>query len=82
MKTIAITQAKYLGEYEIHFTFSDLTERTIDFSGFLNSSHHPTTRKYLDKKFFKCFHIEYGDIVWNDYELCFPIGDLFEGNVR
>jgi len=24
----------------------------------------------------------YGDIVWNDYELCFPILDLYEGNIR
>jgi len=82
MKTIAVTQAKYLGEYEIHLTFSDQTEQTVDFSGFLNRSHHPSTRKYLDKKLFKSFHIEYGDIVWNDYELCFPIGDLHEGIVR
>ncbi|MCL2118185.1 MAG: DUF2442 domain-containing protein [Planctomycetaceae bacterium] len=81
MKTIAITQAGYLGEYQIHFTFSDATEQTVDFRDFLNRSHHPTTRKYLDKKLFRNFQIEHGDIVWNDYELCFPIGDLYEGMV-
>jgi len=81
MKTIAITQAKYMGKYEIHFTFSDQTEQAIDFGGFLNRSNNPMTRKYLDKKLFKNFKIEFGDIVWNDYELCFPIQDLHEGNV-
>jgi len=82
MKTIAITQAEYLGQYEIRLTFSDRTEQTIDFSGFLNRSNNPMTRKFLDKKLFRNFQIEHGDIVWNDYELCFPIGDLHEGSVR
>ncbi len=38
-------------------------------------------RKYLDKKLFRNYKIEYGDIVWNDYEICFPILDLYEGRV-
>jgi hypothetical protein len=82
MKTIAITQAEYLGKHEIHFTFSDQTERTVDFGGFLSHSRNPMTRKFLDKKLFKDFKIEFGDIVWNDYELCFPIQDLHDGNVQ
>jgi len=82
MKTIAITQAEYLGKYEIHLTFSDQTEQLIDFSAFLNRSKNPMARKYLDKKLFRNFQVEHGDIVWNDYELCFPIGDLYEGSVR
>ena len=82
MKTIAVTHAEYLGNYEIHLTFSDEMEQTVDFSAFLNRSHNPMTRKYLDKKLFRNFQIEHGDIVWNDYELCFPIGDLYEGCVR
>ena len=81
MKTIAITHATYLRKHEIHFSFSDQTERTIDFSGFLNRSRNPMTRKFLDKKLFKSFRIEFGDIVWSDYELCFPIRDLYDGNV-
>jgi hypothetical protein len=82
MKTIAVTHAEYLGKYEIRFTFSDETEKTVDFSTFLNRSRNPMTRKYLDKKLFMSFQIEHGDIVWNDYELCFPIGDLHEGCLR
>ena len=82
MKTIAITQAKYLGKYEIHFMFSDQTEQTIDFCGFLNRSNNPMTRRFLDKNLFRVFKIEFGDIVWNDYELCFPILDLHEGKIH
>jgi hypothetical protein len=39
------------------------------------------TRKHLDETLFKKFNIEYGDIVWNDYEMCFPIWDLHEGQI-
>jgi len=27
------------------------------------------------------FKIEFGDLVWHDYELCFPIIDLYENVV-
>jgi len=39
------------------------------------------TRKFLDINEFKKFKIEYGDLVWNDYEMCFPIIDLYEDNI-
>ena len=82
MKTIAIAHADYLEKYKIHFVFSDHTEQTIDFSDFLNRSHNPMTRRFLDKNLFQGFSVEFGDIVWNDYELCFPIQDLHEGNIK
>ena len=76
---ISIDKAELVGEYKINFLFSDGVERLIDFSGFLNSAKNPMTRKFLDKQMFKGFSIEYGDIIWNDYEMCFPIWDLHEG---
>ena len=39
------------------------------------------TKKYLDKQLFKKFRIEYGDVIWNDYEMCFPIWDLHQGEI-
>lgn len=39
------------------------------------------TKKYLDKDKFKGFSIQYGDIFWNDYEMCFPGWDLREGRI-
>jgi hypothetical protein len=78
---IAILNAKYINDYKINFSFSDGTEKTIDFSNFLSNARNPMTRKYLDKELFRKFSIEYGDIIWNDYEMCFPIWDLHEGKI-
>jgi hypothetical protein len=78
---ISITKAEYLGDYKINFSFSDGIERLIDFSHFLTNSKNPMTRKYLNKQLFKNYSINYGDIIWNDYELCFPIWDLHEGEI-
>ena len=38
-------------------------------------------KKYLNPDEFKKFTIEYGDLTWNDYDLCFPIADLYEGKI-
>ena len=78
---ISINKADYIGEYKIKFLFSDGIERMIDFANFLKNAKNPMTRKYLDKKLFKNYSIDYGDIIWNDYEMCFPIWDLHEGNI-
>ena len=78
---ISILKTEYLGEYKIKIIFSDNSVKTIDFKEFLTSSRNPMTRKYLDTKLFQSFSIEYGDITWNDYELCFPIWDLHEGRI-
>lgn len=78
---ISIIKAEYVGEYNIQFSFSDGVEKTIDFSTFLNNARNPMSKKYLDQQLFKNFSISYGDIIWNDYEMCFPIWDLHEGTI-
>jgi hypothetical protein len=78
---ISINKAEYMGDYKIKFLFSDGNEKEIDFSPFLVAAKNPMTKKYLDKQLFANYKIEYGDIIWNDYEMCFPIWDLYEGNL-
>ncbi len=78
---VTIQKANYLGEYKINFLFSDGIEKTIDFENFLEKARNPMTQKYLDKNLFQSYSIEYGDIIWNDYEMCFPIWDLHEGQI-
>jgi len=78
---ISITCAEYIRDYRIKFLFSDGIERIIDFTEFLENAKNPMTRKYLNKQLFKNYSIEYGDIIWNDYEMCFPIWDLHEGKI-
>ena len=76
---VSIQKANYLGGYKINFLFSDGIEKTIDFGHFLENARSPMTKKYLDKKLFQSYSIEYGDIIWNEYEMCFPVWDLHEG---
>ena len=78
---ISIQEVVYKGDYKIYFLFSDGVERIIDFENFLKNAKNPMTNKYLNKELFKSFTIEYGDIFWNDYELCFPIWDLHNGGI-
>lgn len=78
---ISIKKAEYQGGYRINFIFSDGIQRTIDFGNFLRKAKNPMTKKFLDKRIFQSFAIEYGDIIWNDYEMCFPIWDLHQGEI-
>ena len=78
---IEIKSAKYIGDYAIRVFFVDGSERLIDFKSFLESSLHPSIRKYLDEKKFKQFKIVEGNLNWNDYDLIFPIDDLHKGNI-
>ena len=78
---ITIDAAEYIGDYIINIKFSDGVERNIDFSKFLKKAKNPMTKKYLDKEFFQSFTVEFGDLVWNDYEMCFPLWDLHEGRI-
>lgn len=78
---VDIVAAHYVEDYLIHLVFSDGKERIVDFEPFLSSSLNPMIRRYLDLELFKSFTLEYGDLQWNDYDLCFPIADLYEGNI-
>ena len=78
---ISILDAHYLNNYSIQFTFSDGKKQVIDFFPFLSNAKNPMTRKYLDTKKFQSFHLEHGDLLWGDYEMCFPIWDLHERNI-
>lgn len=80
-EAVNIEYAEYLEEYKLQLRFSDDTKRVIDFGNFLNKSRNPLIRKYLDIEQFKNFTLEYGDLFWNDYDLCFPIADLYEGKI-
>ena len=81
-QVITIISIEYIGEYKIKLSFNDNTIQLVDFFPFLNSSLNPLTRKYLTKQEFKKFKIDNGDLEWNDFDLCFPIADLYENNIK
>jgi hypothetical protein len=78
---IDVEHAEYVDRYRLNLKFSDGTESTVDFGNFLCRSLNPMIRKYLDIEKFREFTVEYGDLFWNDYDLCFPVADLYEGNI-
>jgi hypothetical protein len=78
---IKIIDANLVKDYIIKITFNDNTVQMVNFGPFLESSRHPEIRKYLDKKLFKQFKIVNGDLDWNNYDLIFPIADLYENSI-
>jgi len=78
---INIVSATHVGGYRIRLRFDDHTEQEIDFKPFLAKSVHPAIRAYLEPARFAAFRIEYGELVWGDYDLCFPIIDLYRNQI-
>jgi hypothetical protein len=78
---IEIKSVRYIGDYAIRIFFSDGSNKLVDFKPFLESSVHPSIRKYLDETKFKDYKIVDGNLNWNDYDLIFPIEDLIEGKI-
>jgi len=81
IELIEIKTAKYIGDFAIRLFFSDGLNRLVDFKPFLESSLHPSIRKYLDEDRFKQFQIIEGNLNWNNYDLIFPVYDLYQGKL-
>ncbi|MEN9370801.1 MAG: hypothetical protein RI952_1666 [Bacteroidota bacterium] len=77
--SIEINSAVYIGDYAIRLFFNDGVCKLVDFKSFLENSSHPSIKKYLDESKFKEFLIVDGNLNWNDYDLIFPIADLYQG---
>lgn len=78
---IVITKAEYAGGYKVTLQFDDGLDRVVDFESFLSKATNPMTTKYREESLFRDFKVEHGDLVWGDYEMCFPIADLYEGDI-
>ncbi|WP_288369549.1 DUF2442 domain-containing protein [uncultured Algoriphagus sp.] len=78
---LEIQEAKYVGDFAIRLIFNDGHKVLVDFKPFLEESKHPSIQKYLDENLFKGFQIKEGNLDWNDFDLCFPIKDLYNNTV-
>lgn len=76
-RIINIVSAEPAGDYCLRLLFDDGVEQVVDFKPFLLRSVHPDIRAYLDPGRFAAFRIEFGELVWGDYDLCFPVIDLY-----
>lgn len=81
LNQIKIDSAKYLSDYAIRIKFSDGSEKLVDFKPFLSKTLHPSIKKYLDENEFSNFSLSDGNLNWNDYDLIFPISDLYNGRI-
>jgi hypothetical protein len=79
--TISITSVEQVGDYVLRLAFDDGTAQTVDFKPFLSSSRHPDIRAYLEPARFTAYRVEYGELVWGDFGLCFPIADLYQNRL-
>jgi len=80
--TINIDTAEQVGDFRILLNFDDGTEQTVDFKPFLTHALHPDIRAWLEPARFATFCLEYGELVWGDYDLCFPIIDLYRNQIE
>ncbi|MBN2817322.1 MAG: DUF2442 domain-containing protein [Bacteroidales bacterium] len=78
---LKIDSAKYLSDFAIRIKFSDGNERLVDFKPFLSKTLHPSIKKYLDENKFSNFSLTDGNLNWNDYDLIFPLSDLYNGHI-
>jgi hypothetical protein len=78
---ISVVTAIFIGDYAIRIFFNDGISKLVDFKAFLEKSSHPSIKKYLDEDKFKQFKVIEGNLNWNDYELIFPVADLYNGKI-
>ncbi len=80
-KIYSVIQADYIGDFAIRVFFSDGHQKLVDFKPFLEQSKHPDIRQYLDEEKFQEFEIVEGNLDWNNYELIFPVADLYHNSI-
>lgn len=80
-KVVQIVAVRYISGHKLGIRFSDGHVSTMDFEPFLEGSSHPSIRAYLDLKRFKKFTLEDGILHWNDFDLVFPMADLYAGRI-
>ena len=78
---LSVEKAEYIDGYRLSLTFNDAKKIVVDFGHFILSSGHPDIKKYRDLNLFKSYTLNEGDLEWNDYELAFPVCDLYRGDV-
>ena len=80
-KIIKIKKVEYLGGCALKLWFSDGVTQSIDFESFLKNSQHPDIQKYVSSKYFTQYSLKDGELMWGDFDLIFPIMDLYKNSI-
>ena len=78
---LSVTEARYIGDFAIRLTFNDGHRKLVDFKPFLEQAKHPAIKKYLDEDQFRSFQIKDGNLDWSDFDMCFPMEDLYRNAI-
>jgi hypothetical protein len=76
-----IKDVKYIGDFVMRIYFNSNENKLVDFKPFLMKASHPAIKKYTNENLFKQYKIVNGNLNWNDYDLIFPISDLYESKI-
>ena len=79
---LKIKKVDYLEGLTLKIIFSDDSVHCINFQPFLERSRHPEIRKYLRRSKFKEYKLTSGELMWGDFDLIFPIADLYRGKIE
>jgi DUF971 family protein len=80
-KVVRIESAEYVPLYKLRLSFDEGHESFVDFAPFLGQSRHPAVQAYHDRKQFRNYTLEDGFLHWNDFDLVFPMADLYTGEI-
>ena len=78
---LEVTRANYVSGYKLRLVFNDGTTRVLDFENFLRRAQNPDLTQYRQLRKFKSFRLHYGNVMWGDYEMIFPVADLHRGEI-
>ena len=78
---LSVVEAHYIGDFAIRLTFTDGYMKLVDFKPFLEQAKHPSIKRYLNENQFKKFQIKDGNLDWNDFEMSFPVIDLYQNAI-
>jgi hypothetical protein len=78
---LRIKEAQYKPRYKVSLKFNDGKSRVVDFAPFLKKATNPMFTQYRRVQKFKTFRIDHGDLMWGDFEMIFPITDLYRGKI-
>jgi Protein of unknown function (DUF2442) len=79
-----IKNATFIKNNVLSITFTDNHVQEVDFSPFLDKESTPTyLKEYKEERKFKKFKIQDGNLVWGkDWDLVFPISQLYKGEIK
>ncbi len=80
-KILSVVSAKYVNKLRLEVSFNDGLIQIIDFADFLQQTKLPDLKKFRKASSFKNFKIINGNVMWGDFEMIFPVEDLYKNKI-